>query len=256
MKKKVLSILIAWIFILSGIGAVALSDYSSSNEKIITEKILCSQISIEKYDENYVYFCGANTPSYVMHPGKPLMPKIEKHIELPFESGKPATVTHTWSKENLFNIRAKAKDENGLETEWSTTEISVPKKYETSSNPVHLDVSIFGASLLTGIRQLGFAVHNTGGNPHDKTIEDIMVTFTVKSLDDENIDFSYSKEIDSMAYNEGNQFLTNAINGFGPVKLSLMASSSNAGEVSKTIKGYQIGSITLSQNFLLSELIQ
>jgi len=121
---------------------------------------------------------------------------------------------------------------------------------------VELDVSIFGAGLLTGIRQVGFSMYNSGGNAVDETIKDIRWTFTVKSIDDENIDLSYAAEIESMAYNQGCTFFTNEATGSGPVELTLTATSSNAGEVNKTIKGFQIGPITISQNFLLSELLQ
>ena len=107
-----------------------------------------------------------------------------------------------------------------------------------------------------GIRQVGFSLRNSGGNPIDETIEDITLTFTVQSITENHIDFSYSKAITSLAYNQGYQFLTNAISGYGPVELTLTASSTNTEEISKTIKGYQLGPVTLSQSFLLSELFQ
>jgi len=127
---------------------------------------------------------------------------------------------------------------------------------QTVSTNAEMQVTLFGASFITGIRQVGFSLRNAGGNPNDETIHDISWTFTVKSIADDSIDFSYLDEVESMAYNEESQFLTNAISGSGPVTLSISASSSNPEEVSKTIKGYQIGPITLSQNFFLSELIQ
>ena len=130
------------------------------------------------------------------------------------------------------------------------------QKQSPESPDVEMDVSVFGASVITGIRQVGFSIHHSGGNPNDEIIHDISIMFTIQSISDENIDFSYSKEIESMAYNQGFQFLTNAITGSGAVELTVTASSSNAGETSQTIHGFQIGSITLAQPFFLSELMQ
>lgn len=140
-----------------------------------------------------------------------------------------------------------------------TTLVSLPLSADEEpmvSNGVEMEVSVFGASVLTGVRQIGFSLRNSGGNPNAETIEDITFTFTVQSITDDEINFSYSDDIASMAYNEGSQFLTNAISGYGPVELTLTASSSNTEAVSKSIKGYQIGPITLSQSFLLSELLR
>jgi hypothetical protein len=47
----------------------------------------------------------------------------------PYESGETATLTHTWSEEKIYDIKARTKDENGLESEWSTTEINLPVNY-------------------------------------------------------------------------------------------------------------------------------
>ncbi|GAI25212.1 unnamed protein product, partial [marine sediment metagenome] len=44
----------------------------------------------------------------------------------PFASGTPATANHTWEEQGKYTIKAKAKDEHGLESEWGTLEIEMP----------------------------------------------------------------------------------------------------------------------------------
>jgi len=39
----------------------------------------------------------------------------------PFPSGATATAAHAWSEEGTYLVKVKAKDENGAETDWSTT---------------------------------------------------------------------------------------------------------------------------------------
>jgi len=39
----------------------------------------------------------------------------------PFPSGATATATHAWSEEGIYLVKVKARDENGAETDWSST---------------------------------------------------------------------------------------------------------------------------------------
>jgi rhodanese-related sulfurtransferase len=48
----------------------------------------------------------------------------------PQEQGIPFEVSHTWEEQQTYQIKAKAKDINDLESDWSILEISVPKQYE------------------------------------------------------------------------------------------------------------------------------
>ena len=109
-----------------------------------------------------------------------------------------------------------------------------------------LHVGVFGASMLSGLRRAGFVIANYG----DEIINDIQWTFTIESILDDSIDLTYSDEIESMAYNEGYQFTTPEANGVGLVELTIAASSSNAGEVTETVTGFQIGPYTLYKTVL------
>lgn len=121
------------------------------------------------------------------------------------------------------------------------------------SADAEIHARVFGASVLSGLKSVGFIIINSAGsNGNDAVIEDISYTFTVKSIEDESINVSYTGEIESLEYNEGKQFSTNEISGNGLVELSITVISTNAGEVTDTLKGYQIGPITLSRPLLFA----
>jgi FG-GAP-like repeat len=44
----------------------------------------------------------------------------------PYSSGDVITQSHTWSKKGSYDIKAKAKDSHGLESDWGTFEITMP----------------------------------------------------------------------------------------------------------------------------------
>ncbi|MEM2935133.1 MAG: C13 family peptidase [Candidatus Thermoplasmatota archaeon] len=55
----------------------------------------------------------------------------------PYSSGEVCNVSHIWATKGNYSIRVKAKDENGLESEWSDEIlISIPKKF--SLHPINL----------------------------------------------------------------------------------------------------------------------
>lgn len=111
-----------------------------------------------------------------------------------------------------------------------------------------LHVGVFGASMLSGLRRAGFVITNNG----DEIINNIQWKFTIESISDDSIDITYSDEIETMDYNEGFQFTTPAANGMGLVELTIAASSSNAGEVTETVTGFQIGPYTLCKTVLFA----
>jgi predicted acyl esterase len=44
----------------------------------------------------------------------------------PYSSGQQQSLNHTWSTKKIFPIKAKAKDVNGAESEWTTHNINIP----------------------------------------------------------------------------------------------------------------------------------
>lgn len=78
----------------------------------------------------------------------------------PYESGEEVTASHTWTSRGSYEIKVKAKDVNGAESEWSDPlPISMPKTYE---NPLWTLIErlfewlerTFGREILPGIFNL------------------------------------------------------------------------------------------------------
>jgi hypothetical protein len=44
-----------------------------------------------------------------------------------YSSGEEITISHIWEKNGKYTIRAKAKDTNGAESEWSSLNVNIPK---------------------------------------------------------------------------------------------------------------------------------
>jgi len=119
----------------------------------------------------------------------------------------------------------------------------------TSNNfSPELQIGIFGASLAGGLRKTGFMIYNNGDEP----ILNIQYVFSIKSSANNEINYSYSKEIEPLKFNSAYQFVTNEVHGFGMVTLSLSVSSSNAGDKDLSISAFQIGPYTISRPWILS----
>jgi len=58
--------------------------------------------------------------------------QIEEWIG-PYISGEDITVSHAWDKQGNYIIKSKARDINGLESDWGTLEIKIPR-YRNSNN--------------------------------------------------------------------------------------------------------------------------
>jgi hypothetical protein len=54
----------------------------------------------------------------------------------PFESDEIVTVKHTWENKGIYNIRAKAKDPSGFESDWGTLSVSMPKNRSLTNRPI------------------------------------------------------------------------------------------------------------------------
>jgi hypothetical protein len=51
----------------------------------------------------------------------------EKTISGPFTSGKEVTANHSWNSMDTYIIKAKAKDINGAESDWSELKVTIPR---------------------------------------------------------------------------------------------------------------------------------
>ena len=77
--KKILSVIIIGILTLGGLGAVAVTD-----EKIDMDIVTFSSLNIIDSNSDYVELHLNEASSYLMQPGKPMVPKVVKTYELPF----------------------------------------------------------------------------------------------------------------------------------------------------------------------------
>jgi hypothetical protein len=116
-----------------------------------------------------------------------------------------------------------------------------------SSGP-ELQAGVFGSSILTGLKRAGSFIYNNG----DQDILDIVFTFSIKGGFDNSINVEIPNNRDILEPNTSYLLITNEINGFGPVVLSIYATSSNAGNIEETMKGFQLGSYTITQPYVIS----
>jgi hypothetical protein len=52
------------------------------------------------------------------------------HVEVwdgPYDSGQDVNIAHTYTKQGIYTIEAKAKDNNGLESDWGTFDVTIPR---------------------------------------------------------------------------------------------------------------------------------
>ena len=46
----------------------------------------------------------------------------------PYDSGRNISLNHSWSEEGKYFIKAKSRDEFGVESDWATLEINMPNQ--------------------------------------------------------------------------------------------------------------------------------
>lgn len=54
----------------------------------------------------------------------------------PYNSGTNITLSNAWSKEGTFEIKCKAKDSYGAESEWSYLEVTIPRNHATHHSSI------------------------------------------------------------------------------------------------------------------------
>ena len=51
----------------------------------------------------------------------------------PFPSGTKVMLNYTWHKKGTFTIKAQAKDIGGLESDWGTLKVTMPKSKQSTT---------------------------------------------------------------------------------------------------------------------------
>jgi len=49
----------------------------------------------------------------------------------PYSSGDTCTLSHTWNREGSYDIKAKARDTGGVQSQWESLQISMPLEHQT-----------------------------------------------------------------------------------------------------------------------------
>ena len=50
-------------------------------------------------------------------------------LQGPYSSGTSIELSHNWSKQGYYTIKAKVFDEHNVDSDWSSLEVSMPKQF-------------------------------------------------------------------------------------------------------------------------------
>jgi len=53
----------------------------------------------------------------------------------PYDSGEVISVNHIWGKQGTYSLKVKGKNTGGIESEWATLEVSMPKNKPAINTP-------------------------------------------------------------------------------------------------------------------------
>ena len=135
--KKIINFLVVVLLIISGIGAVATNNQETDNVIITTSsEIKFSTFEIKETNEGYNEIEMSDVSTFLMEPGKPMLPKVVKTFELPFG------VKNVKVDVNVFNI-----DENSVIKEIQPSPRMLPMitTEQTSSVKQEKDLVIYSS---------------------------------------------------------------------------------------------------------------
>jgi len=110
-----------------------------------------------------------------------------------------------------------------------------------------LEIAILGSLRLLGTDRVGGIIVNVGNT----TAYDVYYNFTVKGGFDNSIDFmrqGYAGDIPGREGDKTHSFgvvFPRQVYGFGPIVITMAATSSNAEDITHTVQGFQMGYFTL-----------
>jgi len=111
----------------------------------------------------------------------------------PYDSGETIILSHTWHEKKTFDIRAKAKDSTGAESDWSTLRVSLQKN---KINNYDVEVKIFTGVIGRNVeRNIGFDICIWTLNNKE---EPIKVEFTFSEVTPrwwEHVTFNYTAPV-------------------------------------------------------------
>ncbi len=84
--KKILSLMVVGILILSGLGAVAITEYKNYDVKVDGELVTISELTIKEEGQYVVVSLKGSTSSLLHAAGKPMLPVVTRVFTFPFGS--------------------------------------------------------------------------------------------------------------------------------------------------------------------------
>lgn len=145
-----------------------------------------------------------------------------------FKSGETASLSHTWAKPGDYEIRVKARDEYGLDSEWSE-----PLTVTMVSPTAFLDI----VKIRGGFGKASAVIKNIGSLDASNVNCSISVVGGMLGL----IDALAEETFDTLAVEEEKKITVDKIFGFGKINVTVTASTPFANTATKTANGFVLG---------------
>ncbi len=147
--------------------------------------------------------------------------------EGPFDSGEETTASHTWINKGIYEIRVKAKDKAGAESEWS--------------QPLSIDIKTSRmkiGDITGGLGKINVIIENDG----DVDIEDVEWSISIEGGMLGMINITSEDDIDEIKAEDSETVCTDGfIMGFGKVKIKIIAEADDVDKVTKSADGFVFG---------------
>ena len=150
------------------------------------------------------------------------------------ESGENAFLIHQWEKPGTYEVRGKARDAIGLDSEWSE-----PLSVNIVSEAAYFDIlKIFG-----GFSKVRAVIKNIGLI----NATDVNCSFSVVGGLLRTINVHGSQTFENLSVGEEKIAKVNKIFGFGKINITLTVSAPSANVATKSANGFIFGSIIFVQ---------
>jgi hypothetical protein len=147
-------------------------------------------------------------------------------------SGEITSLAHVWTKPGDYEIRVKARDEYGLDSEWSEP-LSVTMH---SQSPFFDIIRIRG-----GFAKASAVIKNIGSLEASNVNCSIAIVGGILQL----INVYYEETFDNLSVEEEKTFSVDRVFGFGKINLTVIVSSPDANIAIKTADGIILGPIVI-----------
>jgi len=147
------------------------------------------------------------------------------------EADVEITLSHKWARPGNYDIKVKARDEYGLDSEWS------------DSITLHVVGPILEiASIRGGLFKIVSTLENIGDGDSSDIDWTIQVTGGMTGL----LNRTKHGNVDVLSVGEKTKIRCNGIIGFGKISINIQASSPSSNIIRTTVNGYVFGFIVIA----------